>query len=192
MSAATCVEPLPVSVLIDYWLGDLAPAAEEEGVEEHLLGCASCSERLGDLVTLTKHVATLAADGVIRVVVTSAFLESLVAAGFAVREYQLVPGGSVQCIVTPADDVVAAHLRVDLRDVERVDLVSCDEEGREGNRLADIPVNPSSGEVVLLERTDQLRALPASVTRVKLVSHEATGERLLGEYTFVHTPSAHD
>jgi hypothetical protein len=176
--------------MIDYWLGDLAPD-DEERVEEHLLGCAPCSERLRDLVALTQGVRTLAADGLIRAVVTSAFLESLVAEGLAVREYRLVPGGRVECTVTPADDLVAAHLRVDLRDVERVDLVRCDAEGREETRLDDIPINASTQEVVLLERMDRVRALPACVKRVKLVGHEATGERLLGEYTFVHTPSGH-
>lgn len=100
-------------------------------------------------------------------------------------------GSSVQCTVTPADDLVAAHLRVDLRDVGRVDLVRCDAEGREENRLNDIPVNASTQEVVLLERMDRIRALPACVKRVKLIGHEATGERVLGEDTFVHTPSGH-
>lgn len=190
MSVIACVEPLELSVLLDYWLGDLAPH-EEEDVEEHLLGCPSCSERLRDLLALTGSVRTLAADGLIRAVVTSAFIESLVAEGFAVREYRLVPGGSVECTVTPDDDLVAAHLRVDLRDAERVDLVRCDTEGREETRLNDVPINASTQEIVLLERMDRVRALPACVKRVKLIGHEAGGERLLGEYTFVHRPSGH-
>lgn len=188
MSPATCAEPLGLSVLIDYWLADLAPG-EEEDVEEHLLGCAACSEQLRHLVTLTGSVRTLADDGLIRAVVTGAFLEALVAEGFAVREYRLVPGGSVQCTVTPDDDLVAAHLGVDLGDTERVDLIRCDADGREENRLDDIPINASTHEVVLLERIDGIRALPACVKRVKLIGHAASGERLLGEYTFVHTPS---
>lgn len=190
MSPTACGAPLDPALLVDYWLGDLTPAAEGR-LEEHVFGCASCSERLGDLVALTRGVRALAADGLVPAVVTSAFIESLVAEGFAVREYRLAPGGRVQCTVTPADDLVAAHLQVDLGPAERVDLVRCDADGREQNRLHDIPVDLTSREVVLLERIDRIRALPACVQRMKLVAHQAGSERLLGEYTFVHTPSGH-
>ncbi len=191
MSASACAEPLDLSVLIDYWLGDLAPD-EEARVEEHLLGCAACSERTGDLVALTGGVRALANLGVVRAVVTSAFLERLIDEGLRVREYRLVPGGSVECTVRPSDDLVAARLAADLRGVHHIDLVKCDAEGREENRLKDIPVSASAQEVVLLERIDRLRALPARVQHVRLVALDADGERLLAEYTFVHTPSAHD
>ena len=191
MSVSACAEPLDLSVLIDYWLGDLAPDAEER-VEEHLLGCAACSERMGDLVALTAGVRRVANLGVVRAVVTSAFLEHLIDEGLRVREYRLVPGGSVECTVTPSDDLVAARLAADLSGAQHIDLVKCDAEGREENRLKDIPVNASAQEVVLLERIDRIRALPARVQRVKLVAPDADGERLLAEYTFVHTPSSHE
>jgi hypothetical protein len=191
VSAPACSRPLDLAVLIDYWLGDLAPDEEERG-EEHLLGCASCSDRLRDLVALTGGVRSLTNFGVVRAVVTSAFLDRLIGDGLRVREYRLAPGGSVQCTVTPSDDLVAARLAADLRGVERIDLVRCDAEGREENRLKDIPVSASAQEVVLLERIDRIRALPACVQRVKLVASDADGERLLAEYTFIHTPAPHD
>jgi hypothetical protein len=105
---------------------------------------------------------------------------------------RLAPGGSVECTVLPGDDLVAARLTADLRNVRHIDLVQCDAEGREHNRLKDIPVSASAQEVVLLERIDRMRALPACVQRLRLVTPGADGERLLGEYTFVHTPSSHD
>jgi hypothetical protein len=191
VSASACAEPLDFSVLIDYWLGDRAPH-EEERVEEHLLGCAACSERMSDLVALTGSVRSLANLGVVRAVVTSAFLERLIDEGLRVREYRLVPGGSVECTVTPSDDLVAARLAADLRGTQQIDLVKCDAEGREENRLKDIPVSASAQEVVLLERIDRIRALPARVQRVRLVAPDADGERLVAEYTFVHTPSSHE
>ena len=190
MSASACAEPLDLSILTDYWLGDLAPDAEERA-EEHLLGCAACGARLRDLIALTGGVRSLANLGVVRVVVTSAFLERLIDEGLRVREYRLVPGGRVECTVTPSDDLVAARLAADLRGAQHIDLVKCDAEGREEDRLKDIPVSASAQEVVLLERIDRLRALPARVQRVRLVALDAGGERLLAEYTFVHTPSAH-
>src|SRR5262245_11436185 len=99
MSMIPCTEPLRLSALIDYWLGDLASEAEER-VEEHFLGCAWCSELLSHLVTLAGGVRALAREGLVCAVVTSAFLESVMAGGFAVREYRLVPGSSVQCTVS--------------------------------------------------------------------------------------------
>jgi hypothetical protein len=191
VSASACADSLDLSVLIGHWLGELAPD-EEERVEEHLLGCAACTERMGELVALTGGIRSLAGRGVVRAVVTSAFLDQLIGEGLKVREYRLAPGGRVECTVTPSDDLVAARLAADLRGVDRIDLVRCDAEGREVTRLKDIPVSPSAPEVVLLERIDRIRALPACVRRVRLVAPDAAGERLLAEYTFVHTPSSHD
>jgi hypothetical protein len=187
VSAPPCAEPLDLAALIDYWLGDLGPD-EEARVEEHLLGCAACSQRMADLVALAGGVRRLASLGMVRTVVTAAFLQHLVDEGLRIREYQLAPGGSVACTVTPLDDLVASRLTADLRGARRVDLVECDADGREEGRLEDIPVSASAREVILLERIDAVRALPACVLRRRLVAPEADGERLLGEYTFVHTP----
>jgi hypothetical protein len=187
----TCAAPLDLSVLIDYWLGDLEPD-QDERIAEHLLACASCNERLGDLVTLAGGVRRVASEGVVRAVVTSAFLRRLVDDGLRVREYRVVPGGSVECTVAPTDDLVVARLAVDLRDAERIDLVKCDAAGREQDRLKDIGVSASAREVVFLERIDHLRALSGGVQRVRLVAPDADGERVLAEYTFVHTPSSHE
>ena len=191
MSAPVCAESVDFSVLIDYWLGDLA-RDQEERVEEHFLGCAACSETVADLVALAGGVRSLSNGGVVRAVVTSGFLDRLVGEGLRVREYRLAPGGRVECTVAPSDDLVAARLVADLPAAEQIDLVACDAEGREAHRLKDIPVHPSAREVVLLERTDRLRALPACVQRMRLVALASDGERLLGEYTFVHTPSSRD
>ena len=51
MSASVCAEPLDLAVLMDYWLGDL-DADQEARVEEHILDCPACSERMGDLLAL--------------------------------------------------------------------------------------------------------------------------------------------
>ncbi len=189
MSATSCANPLGFSALVDYWLKELTPA-EEERIEEHLLGCTTCSERLRDLIGLAGGIQTLARSGTVRTIVTSAFLERLALEGLRVREYRVAPGESVQCTVTADDDLVVARLVAELHGVSRVDLAKCDAAGKEKERLKDIPVSASTREVVLLERIDKIRALPASVDRLKLFAVEEHGERLLGEYTFIHTPSA--
>lgn len=189
MTAPACASPLDLSVLVDYWLSD-GESGEQERIEEHLLGCASCSERLRDLLDVADGIRTLTKRGVVRAVVTSAVVEHLVREGLRVREYRVSSGGSVQCTVTAADDLVVARLAAELRGVTRIDLAMCDPDGREKDRLRDVPVSAFAREIVLLERIDRLRALPASVNCVRLIAVDEQGERLLGEYTFVHTPAA--
>lgn len=187
MSAA-CGTPLGLSLLVDYWLAELAPA-DEERVEEHLLSCATCGYELRSLVDLAGGIRRVTRKGVVRAVVTRAFLERAAAEGLRVREYRVAPGGSVQCTIAPEDDLVVARLCAGLEGVGRVDLAICDDSGRERERVRDIPVSGAHGEVVFLPRTASLRAAPAGVDRLKLLAVEQEAERLLAEYIFVHTPS---
>lgn len=188
MNASSCTSPLDFSALVGYWLAELAPA-EEGRVEGHLLGCAACSERLWSLAGLAEGIRTLAREGVVRAVVTGDFLERVAREGFRVREYRVLPGGTVQCTVTAEDDLLVARLVAEFRGVSRVDIAVCDAEGREQERLRDVPVSPSTEEVVFLQGIKSVRALPAYVKRLKLLAVEPQRERLLGEYTFIHTPT---
>lgn len=188
MSTSRCRTPLALSVLTDYWLADLS-TTEEATAEQHLFECDECSRRLKSMVDLAGGIRAVARRGTLRVVVTDGFLERLVREGLRVREYRVAPGGRVACTVTADDDLVVGRLAAPVGGVRRVDLAVCDAEGREQQRLQDIPVNPSGREVVVTAPIDVLRALPASVRRYRLIAVEAGGERLLGEYTFVHNPS---
>ena len=62
-------------------------------------------------------------------------------------------------------------------------------EGREQQRYQNVPVNPKQSEVIFCEPIETARALPAIKLVVKLVAVEEMGERVLGQYTFNHTPS---
>ena len=188
MSALQCRTPLALSVLADYWLADLS-ATEEDAVEQHLLSCDNCSQLLAEVIDLAGGIRAVARRGTLRIVVTSAFLDRLAREGLRVREYRVDAGGRVACTVTADDDLVIGRLVAPLGGVGRVDLALCDAEGREQERLHDIPVNAPANEVVVTAPIDVLRALPASVRRYRLIAVEAGGERLLGEYTFEHAPS---
>ncbi len=181
--------PLAWSVLEDYWLADLA-SPEEDAVEQHLLACDECARRLRDVIGLADGIRVVARSGTVRVVVTEAFVTRLVQEGFRVREYRVTPGGRVACTVTPADDLVVGRFVAPLRGVGRVDLAQYDAEGREVQRFRDLPYDPAGGEILFTARIDVLRTLPASVQRYRLIAVEASGERILAEYTFAHTPSA--
>jgi hypothetical protein len=184
---ARCREPLELSVLVDYWFGELPPP-DQDRIEEHFFNCGECSARLQDLVGIGEGVRRLAPQGVFRVVVSPSFLEAASRQGLRVREYSVPPGGRVACTVTADDDLIVSRLQGDFREVSRLDLVTQAEDGPE-RRIENLPIVPSSKELIVAQSMPYLRAMGSSVTRIRLLAHEAGGDRLVGEYTFAHTPS---
>jgi hypothetical protein len=185
----SCSRPLDAAVLADYWLAALAKS-EEEAVEEHLLDCDECGERLREVIALAAGLRNLACEGSLRMVVSDEFLKRAREAGLRVREYAPPPGGGVECTVTAADDLLIGRLAADFSGAKRVDLCICDERGVEQLRLPDIPVHSRTSTVVLQESITMAKAAPTSKMIMRLVAFdEAGGERVLGEYTFNHTRS---
>jgi hypothetical protein len=188
MKEPRCANPIDAAALTDYWLAGLS-LAEEQSVEEHLLGCDDCGSRLREQIALGEGIRQLARRGVLPVIISESFLDCAAREGLRVRQYSPPPGGSVNCTVTSEDDLLIGRLAVDLGSARRVDLCLCDAAGTEQHRLRDVPVNPSQREVIFNEPIERARAAPAYVLVVKLVAVEEPEERLLGEYTFNHTPS---
>jgi Putative zinc-finger len=187
MSRPACSAPIAFDRLVEYWLGELDEAGEAL-VDEHLLGCGECSENLRSLVGLAGGVRTLVRQGAVQSVVTDAFLARLAAHGLRLREYRVPCNGSVHCTVAPDDDVLVSRLEAPLAGVEQVDavLLAFGEAGQQ--RLRDVPFNRSTGEVVLTPRIENIRAAGAHTARVQLLAVDRQSERLIGEYTFNHTP----
>ena len=171
--------------LVEYWLD----AAGESPLEEHLLACSACGERLAWLAALGEAVPALVRRGEALLVLTAGVLARLAAAGVSIREYRLAPGGSVNCTIAPEDDVVVARLRAPLDGVQRLDLVAL-AEGFE-HRLEDVPFDAASGEVVVAQQSPRLRALGHGTEVARLIAVGAHGETVIGEYTFRHSPSGH-
>ncbi len=185
----SCPSPIDAAVLADYWLATL-PGPEEEGVEEHLLGCDRCGARLREVIALAEGVRSLARGGSLRMVVSDTFLRRAAEEGVRVREYAPPRGGSVQCTVTAEDDILIGRLAANVSGATRVDLLICDERGVEQLRLPDIPVHSGPGSIAYQEPINQAKASPTRTMIARLVAVDAVGgERLLGEYTFHHTRS---
>jgi hypothetical protein len=187
MNAASCAVSFPAQTLTAYWLGELDGPAEGE-FEEHLFGCAGCTARLHALASLGAGVKRLARGGDVHAVLPGSFVERLKALGVRVREYRVRPGGSVMCTVTPDDDLVLAHLHAPLHDVSRLDLVLHDVTQDARTRIEDVAFDPLAGEVVMLPNVSQLRQVAFMTLRVKLLAVEDAAERVIGEYTFNHSP----
>lgn len=185
--SAGCERPLELVTLVDYWFGEAAPH-DPERIEEHLLECETCSGRLRALVTLGEGVRRLAHEGAVQVFVTPSFLEKAAREGLRTREYRVAPGERVACTVTPEDDLLVGRLQADFKGVSRLDVVSV-VEGQVEHRIEDVPVSPDAPELILAQAMAAMRALGPSVVRVRLLAREEENERLLGEYTFAHTPT---
>ena len=182
-----CDEPLPLPVLAGYWFGEL-PAADADRVEEHLFACDGCGDRVRAFLALGDGVRRLAHRGAVQVVVTPSFLEAASRAGLTTREYCVPPGGRVACTVTPRDDLLVGRMQADFRGVSRLDLV-LQAAGQPALRLEDVPVSPDARELILLESMPAARALGRVELHVRLVAREGPLERVLGDYTFDHTPT---
>ena len=186
MSTPICIAPIPFAALVEYWFGELAPN-EEERMEEHLLACAKCSERLGDLAELGAGIGSAFRSGAVWAVISPAFVQQLKQEGLRLREYRVAPGGSVNCTISATDDAVVSRLQASLEGATRVDLVLLDEQGQ--GRLADIPFEPAAGEVLFCPSAASLRKLPAHTAMFRLLAVDEAGERPIGDYTFIHTPT---
>lgn len=187
MSRPTCAAPIPFAALVDYWLGDL-DAAREEDVERHLFACGECCATLERIAELAGGIRALVRRGDVTAIVSAAFVEALGAAGLRLREYRVPRDGSVHCTVAPDDDLLISRLQAPLAGVERLDLVVIEGEGAAPERLADIPFSAPAGEVVVVPRVDRIRRQQATTSKMQLVAVEQGRDRVLGEYRFFHTP----
>lgn len=182
-----CDGTLDLATLASYWLGEL-PASDSDQLEEHLFACEGCSRRLRALVSLGDGVRRLARRGAVQVVVTPSFLEAALRAGLRVREYTVPPGGRVACTVTAQDDLLVGRMRADFSGVSRLDVL-VEMAGQAPGRIEDVPVRPEAGELILAQAMPAARALGRAVLRYRLVARGDGRERVLGEYTFDHTPT---
>jgi hypothetical protein len=188
-AAGNCANPIDAAILADYWNAALS-SSEEEAVEEHLLECDSCGERLREVIALAEGIRELAREGSLRMVVSEAYLQRAAQEGLRIRQYAAPNGGSVECTVTAEDDMLIGRLAANLSGVQRVDLCICDETGVEKLRMADIPVHAGASGVIYQESLTFAKAAPTHKMIARLVSFDEAGnERLLGEYKFNHTRS---
>jgi hypothetical protein len=187
MKPSVCTAPIEFSTLVEYWLDELDEAADEQ-VDEHILGCDSCSARLAEIVELGSGIRQAMEAGDIRVFVTSAFVKRLAARGVRVREYRVAHNGSVNCSVGPEDQIVVAHLEAPLEGVRRVDVISQFEDNP-AEIILDVPFDATSGEVVISPRIANLRVVAPHRHRLRLVAVEPGAQRVIGDYTFNHAPA---
>jgi hypothetical protein len=182
-----CTNPLDATLLADYWLALLDPT-EESRIEEHLFTCDECGIRLDQVIALADSLRTLTRSGALTMIVPQSFLDHASAQGLHISEYAPSAGGSVQCTVTAADDLLIGRLVADLTHSRHIDLSLCDLTGAEQIRLPDIPFNPTAPAILWQQSITYAKAAPSGSMIARLLNIEDAGhESLLGEYTFHHT-----
>jgi len=172
----------PFATLVDYWFGELTPQ-QEAAFEEHLFECGECAAQLEELIALGAAVRHAWRAGAVRAVISHALYEAMKKEGLRLREYPMVPGGSVNCTIAASDDFVVSRLSAPLANVRRVDLVI------DAGRFEDVPFDAAADEVLVCPSPAQLKLRGAFTTRMRLLAVEDAGDRLLGEYSFDHAPS---
>jgi hypothetical protein len=180
----TTHEHLGLDALLDYWLGELDPA-REAAVDNHLLACDGCGAQLDGIISLSQAVRDTFEAGTVHAFVSDAFVRRLEECGVQVREYRVPRNGSVNCTILPGDQLLVARMEAPLEGVTRVDAIRDGEGGTMVFR--DVPFDPAAGVVLLVPRTETIRAMPSHRARVRLIAVEGTQERELGQYTFDHS-----
>lgn len=178
---------VPLQDVVAYWLGEL-DAAGEQRFEEHFFGCAECSARLEEIAGFGKAIRGELLEGRFAFVLPAAFVRRIKEAGLRVREYTLEPGTSVDCTVTPEDDLVAAYLHAPLGGVRQLDVV-VDDAIAGTARVRDVAFDPESPGIAAVPSVAFLRTLRHHEQRVRLIAVDGDEERVLGDYTFKHYPS---
>jgi hypothetical protein len=181
-----CDRPLVLQTLADYWLDD--DGRDHEELEAHLLACDSCSRRLQAMLALGEGVSRLVREGAVELVVTPSLLAKAASEGLRIREYRLAPGERVSCTVTPEDDWLVSRLVGRFEGVKHLDLVT-EIEGVPVRRIQDVPFEPGTGELIVAQAMPAMRLVQHALIRMRLMSQEASGERLVAEYTFDHHPT---
>jgi glycine/D-amino acid oxidase-like deaminating enzyme len=174
-------------MLVDYWVDELPPDAET-AADEHLIQCAECSQRLQWIAEVGAAAQGLFRRARVPLAVTPALLARLEQDGVRIRHHRVEAGGHTHCTAGPDDDLVGLTLRGEFRTGERIDLVYLEAPEFLRERRMDLPVDRERGEVVLVERGDAIRALPAQRVRIGLYGVSPSGERSIGEYTLLHSP----
>jgi hypothetical protein len=188
MTDERCARGTAFADLVDYWAGD-ADSEQNERIEAHLFDCAECAERLADVETMARGIATAVRGARFLGLITDSVLNRLSRDGMRIRTYMLEPGKTIPCAVWAGDDLIVSRIRADFTGFDCVTLVQTLGAGNEISRVADIPVPPGPGEIINAVSAERVRQLPS--TRLHMVLSGTIGGRvqIIGEYGLDHAGS---
>jgi hypothetical protein len=175
-----CATPIPAERLLEYLCGELE-AGDEDKLETHLFGCASCAaegERLAGLATAISRV--------VPPVLTRSRFEALEGAGVVSQVNVMAPGDVARVVYPPSGKLLVLRMGgADLGEARRVDVELRTPEGDSIARLDDVPFDASRGEVLVACQHHFSETFPRDlVFAMELVSGD--DRRPVAEYTVFH------
>ena len=174
----SCSAPIPWADLVQYGAGDLDADATDR-VDEHLMGCATCSAEAARVASLVSALRELVPP-----VVTRAALEAMQARGARIRENAFVPGRTTA--VFPSDVELLIHRLggFDLSGAVRVNVAIRRESTRElYSEVTDAPFDPQEGVLIACHR--HFASMPPDVL-VEVSAFDAQGGSRLAAYSIPH------
>jgi hypothetical protein len=177
--SAPCNEIAPED-LVAYWAGDLAPA-EVDRLDEHLMGCATCSAASARVSAVTEALRAM-----IPPFVNHATLDALRRLGHRIRENPLQPDDR-RTVVFGADTDLLIHklTGLDLTTATTVGIViTVEETGDVLLAEPSVPFDRGSGEV-LIACQPHFAALPPNIV-AEVRARDATGAERLVRYPIPH------
>jgi len=114
----TCATPVSSEELVRYWARDL-PSDEVDRLDEHLLGCATCSAESARVAALVGALAAF-----IPPVVTREALRELEARGLRLEEHAFLPAQRKRAVFRREIDVLVHRLTgLDLAQAQAVSVI---------------------------------------------------------------------
>jgi hypothetical protein len=173
-----CVNPISWDELVAYWSRDLPPAAVDR-IDEHLMGCESCSAESSRVFALVDAVREM-----IPLIVTRSDLERLGARGSRIEENLFVPGHKPVVFPRDVDLLIHRLSGFDLSKATRVHVtVRSESTGEVLSEVPDAPFDVNEGVLIACRR--HFESLPRdTVFEVRAI--DASGAEQSALYSIPH------
>jgi len=176
---APCATPVAWDDLVAYWADELDAEAVDR-VDEHVMGCATCSAESARVSAVTSALRAM-----IPPMIDHARLESIRAAGHVIRDNVIAPDVRRPAIFDASTDILLHRLQMDLSRATRVEVrVSVEESGATLLVEPSAPFDRGSGEVLIACQRHFANFPPNIVIEVH--AHEAHGPVKVARYPVPH------
>jgi predicted anti-sigma-YlaC factor YlaD len=171
--------PIEHDTLVDYWAGEL-DSAEADAVDEHLLGCARCTEASARVAAIAQGLAT-----VVPPFVVASDLAAARARGteFVLNAFR--PGEDGAATFSPGAELLVHRLVTDLSDTARVSVELRTSTGEPLGEFSDVPFDRSGDGLLVACRRHFMDMFPLDIAFVVRRIAE-TGEETVERYCIQH------
>ena len=182
--SATCDAPIGWEALVAYWADDM-DAAETDRIDEHLLGCGTCSAESASVAALAGALRSILPP-----FLDHARLETLRAKGLRIRENPVHPDERKPAVF-PADiDLLILKLKgLDLTAATTVGIsITVEETGEVLLAEPTVPFDRDSGEVLIACQRHFAGYPPNVIAEVR--TSDASGSQRTERYPLPHVYEA--